>query len=479
MLTLFNGHARIVCQRREFLRIGGGLAIAGLVLPNCLGNRRAQASPSDASAVEGSVTKVRGEGRARACILVYLLGGPPHLDMFDLKPEAPAEIRGPFQPISSSVPGMRICEHLPRLAGIAHQYAIVRSVSHPNSNHTPMIYYTLTGRDTEQPAMDNDVRSPQRTDFPHHGAVLARFKGSPADLPGYVALPEVAVRSSTAGEYKRARLLLRGGGAGFLGPRYDPLAVNGEPGTREAVPALALPEGVSAERFEERASILTLLDRGEPPSASNEGFHAIRKRAIVLTGAANSGRTQVFSLDPEAARLRDRYGRNRFGQSLLLARRLTEAGVPMVAVHFNEMTMCDGWDTHSKNFEALKSELLPFLDRGLSALIEDLDQRGRLDETLIVCMGEFGRTPKINPNAGRDHWGDCSSTVLAGGGIRGGRVHGASDKHGAFPESDAVDPVDIQSTIYHCLGLDPSLVMYDHLNRPHAISTGRVIHELL
>ena len=490
MLTLLQGHARIVCERREFLRIGGGLAVAGLVLPHWLASRRGEARAGDGAVARwrsansarpiAAATKDAGRtARAQSCILVYLLGGPPQLDTFDLKPNAPSEIRGPFQPIATRVPGMQICEHLPRLAAQAHQVAIVRSVSHPNSNHTPMIYYTLTGRDTEQPAQDNDVRPPQRTDFPHMGAVVARFKRSNTVLPGYVAMPELAVRSSIAGEYKRARTPLRGGGCGFLGPAFDPLSVQGEPGTGGAVPALALPDGVSAERFEERTAILSLLDKGEPPAASTDDFHAVRRRAVVLTGAVNNRGQQVFSMDDERDTVRDRYGRHRFGQTLLLARRLTEAGVPMVAVHFNEMTQCDGWDTHSKNFDALQSELLPLLDQALSALIEDLDQRGRLDETLIVCMGEFGRTPKINPNAGRDHWGECSSTLLAGGGIRGGQVYGESDKHAAFPKSDPVDPVDIQATIYRCMGLDPREIMSDHLNRPHPLSAGRVLEQLL
>jgi hypothetical protein len=241
VLTLYDGHARIVCDRREFLRIGGGLVAAGLALPDWAAGRRSEARASDVAA---------RTGLAKSCILVYLLGGPPHLDMFDLKPDAPAEIRGPFRPISTSVPGVKICEHLPRLAAMMQKFAIIRSVSHPNSNHTPMIYYTLTGHDTELPAQDNDIRPPQRTDFPHTGAVLSRFKRFEAEttLPGYLAIPELAIRSSIAGEYKRARTPLRGGAAGFLGPRFDPLAVNGEPGTREAVPTLALPDGVSAQR---------------------------------------------------------------------------------------------------------------------------------------------------------------------------------------------------------------------------------------
>jgi uncharacterized protein (DUF1501 family) len=184
-------------------------------------------------------------------------------------------------------------------------------------------------------------------------------------------------------------------------------------------------------------------------------------------------------LDVEPPAVRQRYGEHRFGKALLLARRLVEARVPMVAVHFNEMTSCDGWDTHSQNFEALQSELLPMLDQGLSALLEDLDQRGRLQDTLVVCLGEFGRTPKINANAGRDHWGDCSSALLAGGGVRGGQVLGASDKIGAYPVSDRIDPVDIHATLYHCLGINPHQTLSDQAQRPWEISTGRVIERLL
>jgi hypothetical protein len=461
-----NDAQRAVCYRREFLRVGGGLAIAGWLLPRA--SRAARLDRGTAAS-----------GAAKSCILVYLLGGPPHLDMFDLKPDAPAEYRGPFRPIDTNVPGTRICEHLPRLAQMADKYALVRSVSRRNSNHTPMIYYTLTGRDTALPDVDNDIRPPQRTDFPHLGAVIASFKRAPVGLPGYVALPEVAIRSSISGEFKRARTLLRGGGAGFVGPQFEPLAVNGDPTARQSIPALSLPQGVSAQRFEERAELLSLLDRRGPAVAETQTQSAVRRSAVVLTGSNARGQLQTFSLDGEPPKLRDRYGRHRFGQSLLLARRLVEAGVPMIAVHFNEMTVCDGWDTHSKNFEALQGELLPMLDRSLSALLEDLDQRGRLADTLVLCLGEFGRTPKINAAAGRDHWGDCSTTLLAGGGIRGGQVYGSSDRIAAFPKSDPVDPVDIQATMYHCLGLHRELKIYDHARRPWEISTGRVLETLL
>jgi hypothetical protein len=369
---------------------------------------------------------------------------------------------------------VQICEHLPLLARPADRYALVRSVSHNNHNHTPMIYYTLTGREVERPAEDNDVRPPQRTDFPHLGAMLARFKASPRGLPGYVAIPEVAVRSSIQGEFKRSRTLLRGGGSGFLGPLFEPLAIDGEPGTSEAAPALSLPSEVPGERLERRAALLSVLERGSPTDQHQE----LRRQAVALTGASG-GSTPIFSLEGEPSRLRDRYGHHRFGRALILARRLAEAGVPMIAIHFNEMTICDGWDTHAKNFQALQGELLPMLDRGLSALLDDLETRGLLDQTLVVVMGEFGRTPKINKDAGRDHWGSCQSVLLAGGGIRGGQVLGSSDKQAAYPASEPIDPVDIHATMLHCLGLDPEAEMRDHLGRPYPLSGGRVLTGLL
>jgi hypothetical protein len=446
-------------RRRDFLRTGAGLALASSSWP---------------------ATSLTGSPRApsaRSCILIYLLGGPPHQDMFDLKPDAPAEVRGPFRPIATSVPGVQICEHLPRLAKQADRYALLRAVSHPNSNHTPMIYFTLTGRETALPLVDNDIRPPQRTDFPHLGSVVSHLQPPTADLPGYVAIPELAVRSSISGEFKRTRSPLRGGNGGFLGPKYDPLCVDGEPGLASAVPALTLPEHVSRERLAARQEVLAVLDKPRGPVSPSE-FDVLRRQAFTLTGAANSERAPLFSLDAEPAAVRDRYGRHRFGQACLLARRLTEAGVPLVAIHFNEMTVCDGWDTHSKNFEALQTELLPYLDQGLSALMDDLTDRGRLNETLIACFGEFGRTPKINANAGRDHWGDCSTTLLAGGGVRGGVVFGESDRHAAYPLANRVDPVDVQATIYHCLGISADALIYDQLRRPNTVTLGEPILDL-
>jgi hypothetical protein len=448
-----------IVDRREFVRIGGGLAASSFLAP-------------------AACASLPRPSSARSCILIYLLGGPPHLDTFDLKPNAPAEVGGPFKPIPTSVPGVQICEHLPRLARLAHRYSLVRSVSHNNHNHTPMIYYTLTGRPVDRPGEDNDVRPPQRADFPHLGAVLAHFRDSPRGLPGYVAIPELAVRSSTTGEFKRSRTSLRGGGAGFLGPRLEPLCVNGDPGTAEGVPALATPADVSAGRQDRRAALLSVLEQRGPAVRQSDGFRELRDQAVALTGASG-GAAPSFTVDGEPTRLRDRYGSDRFGRSLLLARRLAEASVPMTAIHFNEMTVCDGWDTHSKNFEALKGELLPIIDRGISALLEDLHDRGMLDQTLVVVMGEFGRTPRINAAAGRDHWGSCQSVLLAGGGIRAGRVVGCSDKIGAYPITDPVDPTDIHATIYHLMGLDPEQLIHDHLRRPYPICIGRPLSALV
>jgi len=455
-------------NRRDVLRVGRGLAATALLLPEAF-TRMSMAAPSQGKSF----------GKAKSCILVYLLGGPPHLDMWDLKPDAPAEVRGPFRPIPTNVPGIEVCELFPRLAQMADRYALLRSVSHPNSNHTPMIYYTLTGRPVDQPQFDNDVRPPQRGDFPHLGSVLTRFRPPASGLPGFVAIPELATRSSTSGEFVRVRQPLRGGAAGFLGTSCDPLCVNGDPGTPGGVPALAPPEHVPATRFERRAALLSLLDGDRSPTPSTRQYSDLRTQAVVLSGASAQGEHDAFSLADEPETIRDRYGRHRFGRAMLVARRLAAAGLPMVSIHFNEMTVCDGWDTHSGNFDACRTELLPMVDQSLSALLEDLEVRGILDETLVIVMGEFGRTPKINANAGRDHWGDCSSVLMAGGSLRTGQVIGASDKIGAYPQTEPIDPTDIHATMFHSLGIDPRLELHDQFQRPWTLSNGREIGALL
>ncbi len=308
--------------------------------------------------------------------------------------------------------------------------------------------------------------------------MLANFRSPPRELPGYIAIPELAVRSSTRGEFRRTRSPLRGGGGGFLGPLRDPLTVNGEPGMSESVPFLTPPADVASARLERRAALLAVLENHGPSVTAANSLSTLRQQAVMLTGAAGGDRP-AFSLDGEPVRVLDRYGRHRFGRALVLARRLAEAGVPMIAIHFNEMTVCDGWDTHTKNFEALQGELLPMLDESLSALLEDLSQRALLDEVLVLVMGEFGRTPRINSQAGRDHWGLCQSVLLAGGGVQGGHVLGASDRVGAYPTSEPIDPVDIHATVLHCMGVDPNQLIYDTLGRPYPLCTGRIVTALL
>jgi hypothetical protein len=405
-------------------------------------------------------------GRAKRCILVYLLGGPPQIDMWDMKPDAPAEIRGPFKPAASRVAGMHFCEHLPKLAGCADKLAILRSVTHPNNDHPFMIYHTLTGRESRVPLGANTVLPPSRHDDPHLGSVVWKLKHRDARVPGYVAIPEVRVRMNAAP-------VSGGGRAGWLGAAYDPLAINDDP--RTPPEGMKLPDDVPGERFARRQSLLAVLDGRAPGALASRDYRTFRSSAVQLVGASSGG---LFALDREPAPMHERYGRHRFGQSLLLARRLVEHGVSFVGVHFNYMTKCDGWDTHQKNFEALKDELLPLTDQGVSALIEDLYQRGMLEETLVVVMGEFGRTPKINGQGGRDHWGPCASVLFAGGGMRGGNLVGASDRFCAFPSELPVTPADVVATIYHTLGLEPHTLVHDPLGRPLAISDGRPIRQL-
>jgi hypothetical protein len=343
----------------------------------------------------------------------------------------------------------------------------LRSVTFPNNDHPYMIYHTLTGRVSRTPLEANTVLPPSRNDDPHMGSVVAKFKHRDPAVPGYVAIPEVRVRMMP--------MPVSGGGrAGLLGATYDPLAINDDP--RKPPAGLELPDEVAAERFHGRQSLLAVLDGNAPRSFTSEDYRAFRNSASQLVGSAGAG--GIFSLDEEPAKLRERYGPHRFGQSLLLARRLVERGVSFVGVHFNYMTKCDGWDTHQKNFECLQGELLPMLDQGLSGLLDDLKQRGLLDETLVVTMGEFGRTPRVNKDGGRDHWGHCSSVLFAGGGMRGGSLVGASDRTCAFPAELPVGPSDVVATIYHALGLEPRTLMVDPLNRPMVISEGKVISQL-
>jgi hypothetical protein len=429
----------------------GSLGLAGLNLPSLL---QAEERPQKRKAT------------ARSVILLFQFGGASHLDTFDPKPSAPPEIRGEFATIKTSVPGILVSEHLPRLARSADKFALVRSVHHTRSSHNPGAYYSLTGR---EPLSDLVTANASATDFPHPGSIVDYLDRSERKVPSFVSLPTMIADGPfrTPGEF-----------AGFLGKIYDPLWVLADPNAADFnVEQLTLPGELDVERVHERSSILRQLDaqsRMAERVAAVQGMKAYRGRAIdLLTSPATR---KAFALHEESDRLRDRYGRNTYGQSVLLARRLVEAGVRFVTVYYSRGI--GGWDTHKDNFPTLKNSRLPHTDQSVSALLEDLHVRGLLDETLVYWTGDFGRTPKINKDAGRDHWPQCQTVLMAGGGIRGGQVYGASDAFGARPVDRPLRPDDITATLFHALGLDPETIIYDQLHRPMPISAGRPIHAL-
>jgi hypothetical protein len=439
--------------RRQWLRVGG-LGVAGLTLPGLLRGRVETRSTH---------TPQRSFGRARSCILCFLFGAPAHQDVWDLKPDAPAEVRGEFRPIASSVPGLSLGEHIPRIARTAHRFALLRSVAHPDNTHTVAMHYMLTGRRHAQP--QTNPRN-QPSDFPCFGAVMQYLRSGRAGLPAGISL------NAPANQVSAANHIFPGFFAGILGSTHDPLFISQDPSAPGFRPLPTAPNG----RMQGRRGLRAAVDarRRQIDETAMRGFDDHYRRAFDLVASPAAWR--AFDLSREPAQVRDRYGRNAFGQGLLLARRLVEAGVGLVTVNWARDDAF--WDTHSNNFRDLKQKLLPPFDLGFSALLEDLDDRGLLGETLVVCLGEFGRTPKINKQAGRDHWAACNSVVLAGGGVRPGCVHGASDRHAAFPASVPVSPDDLAATIYHALGIDPETEIHDRLGRPWQLSSGRVIQAL-
>jgi hypothetical protein len=439
--------------RREWLRVG---AAGALTLPALLraGGGVARGAPALF-------------GRARSCIVCFLFGAPAHQDVWDLKPDAPAEVRGPFKPIASSVPGLSLGEHVPRVARTAHRLALVRSVAHPDNTHTVAMHYMLTGRRHAQP---NTNPRNQPSDIPCFGAVAQYLHRGRGDLPAGISL------NSPANQVSAANHIFPGFFAGILGSAHDPLFVPQDPSAADFQPFPA-PAGTEAGRLRQRGGLLGELDarrRRLDAVASGGGFAGHYQKALSLVTSPAARR--AFDLGAEPPRLRDRYGRNAFGQGLLLARRLVEAGVRLVTVNWARDDAF--WDTHANNFRDLKEKLLPPFDLGFSALLEDLDARGLLDETLVFCLGEFGRTPKINKAAGRDHWAPCNSVVLAGAGVRPGVVHGASDRVAAYPVTPPVSPDDLAATVYHSLGIVPDREVHDRLGRPWQLSGGRVFEAL-
>jgi hypothetical protein len=439
--------------RRDFLQIGG-LGAAGLSLPD-LFRARAQASTSAA----------RGAGQAKACILLFMGGGPPQMDTFDLKPDAPAEVRGEFPPIATSVPGTRISSLLPMLARQAHRYAIIRTVSdeYTGGAHGQSVYLALTGH--KNPRVKGDDIRPASDDYPCMGSAVARLRANGPALPPHVWLLDMH-RRTFAGE-----------GGGLLGQNYDPFRILQDPNRPDfSVQALTPPREIPLDRLGVRRGLLEQIQRHGDSVLGRRTLDAHQRRAFSMILAPQT-RT-AFDLNAEPNQVRDRYGRHKFGQGVLLARRLVERGVPLVTVYWNGEEVPGGWDLHYRNRERLPPLAAP-LDRAFSALLEDLEARGLLDETLVVWMGEFGRAPLIEREGGRGHWGRCYSVVLAGAGIRSGIVHGRSDRRAAYPVDGAVSPQDLVTTIYHCLGISSDTELIDTLGRPLRLCQGEPIQAVL
>ena len=447
--------------RRELLQVGYS-GLLGLGLPSLL-SRRAQA---------GTQPKGGDGKRARSVIFIFLTGAPSHLDMFDLKPDAPVEVRGTFRPIATRTTGMLICEHLPKLAALSDKYAVIRSMTHGLPSHEHATHMLLTGID-KMPIGSTHMAS--RFDWPCYASSLDYLRPRQDGIPNGVMLPT----------YLNNGYGFSGQNAGFLGGKHDPWHVKQDPSAPNfRVENLELPVGITAGSFADRRQLLAQFNEqsiGLDRARSAADFSSYQEQAISILTSSAIGR--AFAIDREPPALRDQYGRHLFGQSLLLARRLVQAGVPIVQANMGTM---NNWDTHNSNFTQLKDRLLPPLDQGVSALLDDLSASGLLDETLVVMVGEFGRTPKLGGNVGtpsyvpdgRDHWAGVFFALFAGAGVRGGQVIGSSDKIAAYPATNPVFPSDLGATIFQVLGVDPRTAITDRLNRPMPLSEGKVIAPL-
>ena len=459
-------------NRRAVLR-AGSLGLFGLGLEQLLAGRAAAESESASAARPPSF------GRAKSCILLFMWGGPAHQDTWDLKPQAPVEIRGEFKPISTKTPGIQICEHFPQLATRTDRLAIVRSMTHTDVDHLTSTHYLLTG---QAPPKTVELRG----DWPHMGAVLSKLGRGKEPLPPFVSL-----RPKLDNDVPRFVEQCHGQSAGWLGQTYDPLSIDANPAEADyRVGNFDLPAEMTTARLDARKTLLS--DLNEPSrvrgSVAARAMDRHVERAFdILNSSAGKA---AFDLADEPAQVRERYGMNPHGQSVLQARRLVERGVPLVTVFWpsdGTKNVSVYWDTHSRNFIDLRTRLMPPADQAFSALLDDLAERGMLDETLVVWTGEFGRTPRVgqrNSDAGagrdgRDHWPGCFTTVLAGGGIAGGQVYGSSDRYAAYPASNPVAPVDLVATAYHLLGVPHNLELADQQGRPLVICPGSPIRPLI
>jgi Protein of unknown function (DUF1501) len=451
---------RATLGRRAAIK-AGGLGLLGLTLPGLL---RALDQPQ----------KIKP--RAKSVIFLFQWGGPSHLDMFDMKPDAPSGIRGPYTPIASAADGIQVSEKLPKTARIMDRVTLIRSMTHTMKNHNSAGYYALTGH---SPATDDQRLRDSLDLFPGYASVVDKFAPGAGDMPTAVSLPHVIADGSvTPGQH-----------ASFLGKKHDPLLVLQDPNSASfALPELSLPDGVTFERMQARRELQRIVDaqaRLIEHSAAARGFDGYYERAMAMMQSPKL--RGAFDLAAEPEKVREAYGRTTYGQSCLLARRLVEAGTKVVTVYFSESiggqkVGSGGWDTHGFNntrmFPIVEKWHLPVTEQTLPTLLLDLEQRGLLDETLVVWMGEFGRTPNINGNASRDHWPQCYTTLLAGGGVKRGFVHGASDKTGSYPAEDPVKPDDLAATIFHALGIEPHMEMRTATNRPVVVAEGRPVMDV-
>ena len=443
----------ILANRRSFLRLFGG-GLGGL----CAGwAAAAQAPPAK-------------DGKAKSVILIFNCGAPSHIDLWDPKPDASDEIRGQFQTIATSVPGIQVTEMLPQMARRMDKLAIVRSVHHTHTQHNSGMHWSIVGRPYR---VDSTLIHPDVTDLPSFGTLvgwLAQRDGYHGGVPPYVITPEPHCDSRvyiTPGQF-----------GGCLGVRYDPLVVNADPNADDfRIRDLDLLGELGGGRLGERVQLLEQFAANSPPQTKRTGRELDVFRGQAATMLATGGAAQAFNLSLETDKTRERYGRHTWGQSHLLARRLVEAGARFVTtVNGPSIT----WDTHGDNFGRLKNRLVPPMEQAFAALIDDLSERGLLDTTLVVWMGDFGRTPRINKNAGRDHWPPCYSVVLAGGGLKVGQTVGASDGTGAYPSERPVTPADLHATVFTALGYDGRRITYQTTDgRPMLLSEGEPIRELL
>ena len=444
-----SSHIGPAVNRRTLLQVGySGLLGVGL-----------------SSVLAGRTSAAETTRKPKSVVIVFLTGAVSHHDTFDMKPDAPVEIRGEFQPISTSIPGLHVTEHLPKLAAQADKYAVIRSLSHGDNNHLMSTHHVLTG--AKQPGGFFD-KVASRDDWPSYSSTLSYLRPRRDGIPSGVNLPTFLLQGP---------LTWPGQHSGFLGPKYDPWQITGDPNKKDfKVDALQLAPGVNVTRLKKRQALLGELNRQQKQLAkAAEAQRMSDDQQLAFSILTSNNLAKAFELHREPDKNRDRYGRNTTGQSLLLARRLIEVGVPVVQANIGRVQT---WDNHSNIFPTLKNRLLPPLDQGVSALLDDLHASGRLDDTLVMMLGEFGRTPKINKKKGRDHWGPCFFAMFAGAGVRGGQVIGKSDATGAYPVTTPFSPDDIGATVYDLLGISPEKIVRDRVNRPTRLNRGKVIRPL-